>query len=96
MHDVRYGNSAEMAAQILEEGTDTPADVFYSQEVGAVGALSKAELTLVELANKCSVAASARSADELVEVSWLTLWLRVVGAERTAAEEPHRHSCQLR
>jgi iron(III) transport system substrate-binding protein len=42
--EVRYANSAEMAAQILEEGEDTPANVFYSQEVGAVGAIAKAGL----------------------------------------------------
>jgi iron(III) transport system substrate-binding protein len=42
--EVRYGNSAEMGAQLLEEGEDTPADVFYSQEVGAIGVLAKADL----------------------------------------------------
>ena len=46
--DVRYGNSAEMGAQILEEGSATPAAVFYSQEVGAVGVLEEAGL-LAEL-----------------------------------------------
>ncbi len=58
--------------------------------------LSKAELILVELAHKRSVAASARSADELVEVTWLPLWLRILGTQRTTAEEPHRHGRQLR
>lgn len=39
--EVRYGNSAELGAALLEEGENTPAEVFYSQEVGAIGALAK-------------------------------------------------------
>lgn len=41
---VRYGSSAGQAAAILEEGDASPADVFYSQDAGSIGALQKAGL----------------------------------------------------
>ncbi len=38
--EVRYGDTAQMAGAILEEGDNSPADVYYGQDAGALGALS--------------------------------------------------------
>jgi iron(III) transport system substrate-binding protein len=39
--EVRYASSAQLAATILEEGSGSPADVFFSQESGLLGLVAR-------------------------------------------------------
>ncbi|WP_026369527.1 iron ABC transporter substrate-binding protein [Kallotenue papyrolyticum] len=38
---VKYGDTAELAQTILDEGQHSPADIFFAQDAGALGALQK-------------------------------------------------------
>jgi iron(III) transport system substrate-binding protein len=41
---VRFGDSAPLAATVVEEGDNSPADVFFAQDAGSLGALEAAGL----------------------------------------------------
>lgn len=42
--EVRYGSTPEMTGVLLEEGTNSPADLFYAQDPGGLGAVQAAGL----------------------------------------------------
>ena len=71
--EVRYASTPEMAAQIAEEGEASPADVFFSQDAGALGALSKAGLLApLDDASISGVPAEYRAPDD----TWVATSLR--------------------
>jgi iron(III) transport system substrate-binding protein len=39
--NARFGDTAELAAAILEEGQNSPADLYFGQDAGALGALAR-------------------------------------------------------
>jgi iron(III) transport system substrate-binding protein len=72
--DVRYGDSANLALLIDEEGDRTPADVFISQSPGAVGYLDAAG-RLTELPD--GVVAQVPEGDAAADQTWVGLSGRV-------------------
>jgi iron(III) transport system substrate-binding protein len=83
---VRYGDTAEMAATILEEGGNSPADVYYGQDAGALGAL-KQEGRLVDLPDDVLESVDARFADPDGQWVGMSGRARVVAYNTEAVDE---------
>ena len=83
--EVRYSDSASLAAQILEEGDNVQADVFFSQDAGALGAVSESG-AFKELNSDITelVAAEYRSTDNT--------WTGVSGRSRVMSYDPEQVS----
>ena len=80
---VRYGGTAELAVLILEEGRASPADVFWGQDAGALGALS--------LAGRLTVLPEALTAGlPGIYASRGGLWIATSGRARVLAYSPER------
>ena len=75
---VRYGDTAELAAAILEEGENTKADVFFSQDAGALAALAGRDL-LAELPSRSTGIVDERFRDPDGR------WVGVTGRARVIA-----------
>ena len=78
---VKYAGTASLAATLLEEGDKSPADVFYAQDPGGLGAVESmlAALPAETLAN---VPEWARSPDGL--------WVGISGRARVLVYNPER------
>jgi iron(III) transport system substrate-binding protein len=79
--EVRYSNTAELAAQILEEGENSPAGLFFAQDAGSLGALAK-EGILAELPEDILDAVEPRFRSED------GLWVGLSGRARVLVYNP--------
>jgi iron(III) transport system substrate-binding protein len=80
---VRYGDTAQLAVALTEEGDRTSADVFWAQDAGALGALQQANL----------FAPLSDSLLELVDARYRSqagTWIATSGRARTLAYSPNR------
>lgn len=79
--EVRYGDTAELAVQLLEEGDASPADLFWAQDAGALSAVDEAGLlTDLPPAVTKKVPAEYRAVDDR--------WVGTSGRARVYAYNP--------
>lgn len=79
--EVRYGKTSQMAAQLLEEGDKSPADLFLAQDAGALGAVSNKGL-FQELPEKTLTTVPEKYRDAENQ------WVGVTGRARVLAYNP--------
>lgn len=77
--EVRYGSSPEMAATLLTEGVNSPADLFYSQDPASLGSVAELMVPLPE-SILSSVSADFRDPDGL--------WVGITVRSRVLAFNP--------
>ena len=81
--EVRYGDSAELAVQLLEEGDRSPADVFWAQDAGSLGAVADEGLfAALDPGVTGAVDDAYRSAEGL--------WVGTSGRARVLAYDPRQ------
>lgn len=79
--EVRYGDSAELAAQILEEGDNIRPDVYFGQDAGALGALAREGVAKSLPADITDLVQDAYKSEE-------SQWVGVSGRARVLVYDP--------
>src|SRR5690606_17757808 len=80
---VRYGATPQLAVTLQEEGSQSPADLFWAQDAGALGSVANAGLFApLPSALTSQVPATFRSRDDL--------WVGTSGRARVLAYAPER------
>lgn len=81
--EVRFAGTAELAATLLEEGNASPADIFYAQDPGGLGAVESL-LSALPQAFLDRVPGAFRSPEDL--------WVGISGRARTLVYNPNNVS----